>query len=330
MGKWKRQQKDAEDGEDGEGDEEAASGIGGSVKQRQKDSLRGYDYLLSMPIWSLTQERVDSLLAKRDASATALQQLTATRPVDMWTRDLDHFLQTLDDVEEDKRQRLEEAMQSGTKRKAPPAKKTRRTSAAVRAGTAMAADAPAGVAAAGTASAAPTQKRGQAKKAAVVRKPRVTRKVATTSTIATQVSGAAAAPAPVRAPARAPLRGTAIAKRPSSSALSVYVDSSSEDEEVGMSLVARMRMRKKEVGKPSGSAAAAKTTVKDPPSSDDTRPQSPGTLLAGQMEGTGSPYERRARLGTDIAGSQNQEGATRHHDHHEGEVYCSGCCAKAS
>eukprot|EP00966_Prymnesium_polylepis_P183462 4251714-Prymnesium_polylepis.2 len=43
-------------------------------------SARGYDYLLGMPLWSLTVERVEQLQAQVLAKEAELQQLVATTP----------------------------------------------------------------------------------------------------------------------------------------------------------------------------------------------------------------------------------------------------------
>lgn len=69
-----------------EDDEEASEEDNGEV------GARDYDYLLGMPIWSLTQERVDKLLkqiADKEDEVTTLTKLT---PKDLWTRDLDDFI----------------------------------------------------------------------------------------------------------------------------------------------------------------------------------------------------------------------------------------------
>ncbi|KAI8635207.1 DNA topoisomerase [Xylariaceae sp. FL1651] len=55
------------------------------------DDSRGYDYLLSMPIWSFTQERLDRLkeqILKKKAEHDELQALSEK---DLWCKDLDDF-----------------------------------------------------------------------------------------------------------------------------------------------------------------------------------------------------------------------------------------------
>ena len=53
---------------------------------------RGYDYLLGMPLWSLTMEKVTSLRAELAAKDAELQQLLGTDPKELWAADLDAFL----------------------------------------------------------------------------------------------------------------------------------------------------------------------------------------------------------------------------------------------
>ncbi|XP_054285713.1 DNA topoisomerase 2-like [Macrosteles quadrilineatus] len=58
-----------------------------------------YDYLLGMTMWSLTKEKKDELLRKRDEKQTELRVLQAKTPKDLWTEDLDVLLEKLDEVE---------------------------------------------------------------------------------------------------------------------------------------------------------------------------------------------------------------------------------------
>ncbi|KAI0935640.1 hypothetical protein AcV5_004006 [Taiwanofungus camphoratus] len=53
---------------------------------------RDYDYLLGMPIWSLTKEKIEKLrqqATEKEAELLALLELT---PISIWQKDLDHFL----------------------------------------------------------------------------------------------------------------------------------------------------------------------------------------------------------------------------------------------
>ncbi|KAJ1523093.1 DNA topoisomerase 2, partial [Nowakowskiella sp. JEL0078] len=55
-----------------------------------KDS-GSYDYLLSMPIWNLTMEKVEKLSAERDVKKAQLTELMGTSSMTLWVRDLDAF-----------------------------------------------------------------------------------------------------------------------------------------------------------------------------------------------------------------------------------------------
>lgn len=54
-------------------------------------SLRDYDYLLDMPISSLTAAKAKKLLAQRDEKENELQILLDQSPKSMWLKDLDAF-----------------------------------------------------------------------------------------------------------------------------------------------------------------------------------------------------------------------------------------------
>jgi DNA topoisomerase-2 len=56
----------------------------------------GYDYLLSMPLLSLTKEKVSKLSRERKAKEEELDILMAKTPKDLWNEDLDDFLEKLD------------------------------------------------------------------------------------------------------------------------------------------------------------------------------------------------------------------------------------------
>jgi hypothetical protein len=52
-----------------------------------------YDYLLGMTMWTLTKERKDELLKKRDDKLAELKILQGKTPATLWREDLDEFLQ---------------------------------------------------------------------------------------------------------------------------------------------------------------------------------------------------------------------------------------------
>lgn len=58
-----------------------------------------FNYLLSMPMWNLTQEKKDTIIKNRDERQQELRKLKATSKEEMWKKDLDEFLIKLDEVE---------------------------------------------------------------------------------------------------------------------------------------------------------------------------------------------------------------------------------------
>eukprot|EP00736_Rhodelphis_marinus_P005637 Rmarinus@m.29818 len=66
---------------------------GDDVTSSSTSSSKGsWDYLLSMPIWSLTKEKIDELCKERDEKKSELELLRVTSPETMWESDLDSFL----------------------------------------------------------------------------------------------------------------------------------------------------------------------------------------------------------------------------------------------
>ena len=55
------------------------------------ETSKDYDYLLSMPLWNLTMEKVAKLKAERDEKERQVKELTATAPEEMWVTDLDNI-----------------------------------------------------------------------------------------------------------------------------------------------------------------------------------------------------------------------------------------------
>lgn len=58
-----------------------------------------YDYLLNMPIHSLTREKVDRLVQECQEKENQLNSLLAKSPKDLWRNDLDEFMKTWNSVE---------------------------------------------------------------------------------------------------------------------------------------------------------------------------------------------------------------------------------------
>jgi hypothetical protein len=84
---------------DGDVDAEADEVGAGEEESTASQLARSYDYLLSMPIWNLTYEKVQALDKILTEKKAAMDALLALSPADLWNRDLDEFLVELDAFE---------------------------------------------------------------------------------------------------------------------------------------------------------------------------------------------------------------------------------------
>lgn len=65
----------------------------GSQSDDGSDVGGDYDYLLGMALYTLTQEKKEELLRKRDDKLTQLKMLQTKSPASLWKEDLDMFLE---------------------------------------------------------------------------------------------------------------------------------------------------------------------------------------------------------------------------------------------
>ena len=82
-----------------------------------------FDYLLSMPMWNLTQEKKDNLCKNRDERNQELKKLQGTTIETMWRTDLDEFMTKLDEVEKKESEDLANAAEAAAKMKKSSGKK---------------------------------------------------------------------------------------------------------------------------------------------------------------------------------------------------------------
>ena len=88
----KKQAKKDDENANNNDEEEDDSSAGVSLSQ-------GFDYLLSMKIWSLTMEKVKALTLERDEKKDELDVLAAKTAEDLWLEDLDALEESLDAFE---------------------------------------------------------------------------------------------------------------------------------------------------------------------------------------------------------------------------------------
>eukprot|EP00897_Mesotaenium_endlicherianum_P007584 jgi/Mesen1/6854/ME000351S05971 len=99
------------DNETAEAEAKSAGG-GKSGASEGAASKKGYDYLLGMPLWSLTLEKVQELCSERDGKEEQLEALKRTDPRQLWELDLANFLTALEAMDvEDEKEAVREAAQ---------------------------------------------------------------------------------------------------------------------------------------------------------------------------------------------------------------------------
>jgi DNA topoisomerase-2 len=61
-------------------------------EEKETGADSDFDYLLGMPIWSLTKEKIEKLLQQAGDKETELLVLLEKTPIDLWNKDLGDFL----------------------------------------------------------------------------------------------------------------------------------------------------------------------------------------------------------------------------------------------
>ncbi|KAM3596331.1 uncharacterized protein V6R79_012674 [Siganus canaliculatus] len=90
---WTKAQEKALEEEEQEGNESDSSLDSGS------SSGPNFNYILNMPLWCLTKEKVDELLKQRDVKRKELNDLQKKSSEELWKEDLAVFIEELDKVE---------------------------------------------------------------------------------------------------------------------------------------------------------------------------------------------------------------------------------------
>lgn len=100
--------KDDEDGEEGEDKDEdelekaedetgGAGPSGGSTRASTAKAVKDFEYLVGMPISSLTAERIEELMRQHELKMAELDVLRKKSPATLWVDDLDELEKALDD-----------------------------------------------------------------------------------------------------------------------------------------------------------------------------------------------------------------------------------------
>jgi len=90
---------EAEKGEDAEDDDDDDEGSGeeGEAPDATKKAVKDFEYLVGMPISTLTAEKVAKLMQEQEKKAQELQALKRKKPSDLWLEDLDVVETALDE-----------------------------------------------------------------------------------------------------------------------------------------------------------------------------------------------------------------------------------------
>ncbi|XP_041811415.1 DNA topoisomerase 2-beta isoform X1 [Chelmon rostratus] len=89
----KAQEEDYRDGNDSDSSVDSGSSSGPN-----------FNYILNMPLWCLTKEKVEELLKQRDQKRGELNDLQKKYPEDLWKEDLAVFIEELDKLEAQERE----------------------------------------------------------------------------------------------------------------------------------------------------------------------------------------------------------------------------------
>lgn len=76
-----------------------------------------YHYLLNLPMWNLTFEKVEEIKSQQQQKQNELEQLNQTEPMDIWKDDLRRFIDCLDEIETEEEKEMIDRMNKNRKGK---------------------------------------------------------------------------------------------------------------------------------------------------------------------------------------------------------------------
>merc|ERR1712216_1003475 len=94
----KKSKKNLHQQEDEDDDEEDSQT---SAKPKSAGPKVSFDYLLGMPLWSLSLEKVQELQNELEEKKAMVAIIRGTETSEMWLADIDDFLGKLEEVEEE-------------------------------------------------------------------------------------------------------------------------------------------------------------------------------------------------------------------------------------
>ncbi|KAK7059215.1 DNA topoisomerase 2 [Paramarasmius palmivorus] len=99
-------------------DQEEAEEENAEIEEEEQEAGdTDFDYLLSMPIWNLTREKIEKLRQQAADKESELIETLNRSPKDMWNTDLDKFLETLERVEEERSIHAQQGLRKKGKKK---------------------------------------------------------------------------------------------------------------------------------------------------------------------------------------------------------------------
>jgi DNA topoisomerase-2 len=97
----------------GEDEDVVENEVSEDADQDVEVGANDYDYLLGMPIWSLTQERIDRIKKQIGDKELEIDELIKLTPKEIWNKDLDDFLEEWNTQLSEEQQRKKKLRNSG-------------------------------------------------------------------------------------------------------------------------------------------------------------------------------------------------------------------------
>ena len=123
-----KEKEEVKEAKDGEADDGSVKSDGDDEVMNQDDvSPKDYDYLLQLPLWSLSEEKVAALRKQQNMKKDEYDELEGTHIHQLWNQDLDNLLEALEKQEareeEDRLAHRNRGTSGGNRRRQPSAPK---------------------------------------------------------------------------------------------------------------------------------------------------------------------------------------------------------------